>query len=249
MIKAIIVDDEPLALDVLQTYIEQVPEIDLICRCNNAIEANDFLSKNEVDLMFLDIEMPKLGGLDFLRILNDPPFVVITTAYPNYAVEGFELNVLDYLLKPISLERFMKCVNKVRSKIELKSKAAEKSQPGIEDVKSENSSEDYIFIKADKKFIRVHYSDILYIEGLKDYVIIRTKDSKIIALQTMKSLESKLPSDCFLRVHRSFIVNINYVDAIVGTTIEMREEGKLKMIPVGKNYKNDLVEIIEKKRL
>jgi len=249
MIKAIIVDDEPLALDVLQTYIEQVPDIELMCRCNNAIEANDFLSKNEIDLMFLDIEMPKLGGLDFLRILNNPPYVVITTAYPNYAVQGFELNVVDYLLKPISLDRFMKCVNKVRSKRDLKSMALEKSETNSVIPAHENSSEDYIFIKADKKFIRVHYSDILYIEGLKDYVIIRTKESKIIALQTMKSLENKLPTDCFLRVHRSFIVNINYVDAIVGTTIEMREQGKLKMIPVGKNYKNDLVDIIEKRRL
>lgn len=242
MIKAIIVDDEPLALDVLQTYIEQLPDIDLIGRCNNAIEANAFLTNNEVDLIFLDIEMPKLSGLDFLKILENPPFVVITTAYPNYAVEGFELNVVDYLLKPISLERFMKCVNKVRAKVKRRVESPAVSEGG-------NNSEDFIFVKSDKKFIRIHYSDIKYIEGLKDYVIIKTQEGRIIALQTMKSLELKLPSDSFIRVHRSYIVNINCIDAVVGNTIEINENGKLKMIPVGKNYKNDLSDIIEEKRL
>ena len=243
MIKAIIVDDEPLALDVLQTYIEQLPDIELVGRCSNAIEANDFLSKNEVDLIFLDIEMPKLSGLDFLRILDDPPFVVLTTAYPNYAVEGFELNVVDYLLKPISLERFMKCVNKVRDKVEKKGESKTSNDT------HGNQNEDYIFVKSDKKFIRIHYTEIMYIEGLKDYVIIRTPKGRIVALQTMKSLETKLPSDSFIRVHRSYIVNINCIDAIVGNTIEMKEDGKLKMIPVGKNYKGDLTDIIERKRL
>ncbi len=243
MIKAIIVDDEPLALDVLQTYIEQLPDIELLCRCNNAIEANDFISKNEVDLIFLDIEMPKLSGLDFLRILDDPPFVVLTTAYPNYAVEGFELNVVDYLLKPISLERFMKCVNKVRDKVE------KKGEDKTSNDTNGNQTEDFIFVKSDKKFIRIHYTEIMYIEGLKDYVIIRTPKGRIVALQTMKSLETKLPADSFIRVHRSYIVNINCIDAIVGNTIEMKEDGKLKMIPVGKNYKGDLTDIIERKRL
>ena len=241
MIKTIIVDDEPLALDVLETYVEQIPDLELVKRCNNALEANEFLSKNEVDLMFLDIEMPKLGGLEFLKILNDPPYIIITTAYPNYAVEGFELNVLDYMLKPISLERFMKSVNKVRQKMD----SASKPNP----VQQENNSEDYIFVKSDKKFIRIHYSDILYIEGLKDYVIIKTRESRVIALQTMKSLEKKLPADTFIRVHRSYIININFIDAVVGNTVEMTEDGKLKMIPVGKNYKDDLVKIIEDKRL
>ncbi len=242
MIKTIIVDDEPLALDVLETYIEQIPDLELVKRCNNALEANEFLTKNDdVDLMFLDIEMPKLGGLEFLKILNDPPYIVITTAYPNYAVEGFELNVLDYMLKPISLERFMKSVNKIREKLKVKADTSNGGQ--------ENNAEDYIFVKSDKKFIRIHYADIKYIEGLKDYVIIRTRDSRVIALQTMKSLEKKLPTDSFIRVHRSYIININFIDAVVGNTVEMTEEGKLKMIPVGKNYKDDLVKIIEEKRL
>lgn len=245
MIKTLIVDDEPLALDVLETYVDQIPDLELVCKCSNALEANEFLTKNEVDLMFLDIEMPKLGGLEFLKILKDPPYIVITTAYPNYAVEGFELNVLDYMLKPISLERFMKCINKVREKIE-SGKARTQS---TSNASNDNSSEDYIFIKSDKKFIRIHYSEIKYIEGLKDYVIIRTNEGRIIALQTMKSLEKKLPSDSFIRVHRSYIININCVDAVVGNTIEMTEDGKLKMIPIGKNYKDDLVKIIEEKRL
>jgi len=247
MIKTIIVDDEPLALDVLETYIQQIPDLELVARCNNALEANEFLSKNEVDLMFLDIEMPKLGGLEFLKILNKRPFVIITTAYPNYAVEGFELSVLDYMLKPISLDRFMKSVNKVREKMELKQGRVE--PPSRHESQTGNSSEDYIFVKSDKKFVRIHYSDILYIEGLKDYVIIRTRDGRVIALQTMKSLETKLPDEIFIRVHRSYIININFIDAVVGNTVEMTEDGKLKMIPVGKNYKDDLVKIIEDRRL
>lgn len=242
MIKTIIVDDEPLALDVLETYIEQIPDLELVKRCNNALEANEYLTRNDdVDLMFLDIEMPKLGGLEFLKILSDPPYIVITTAYPNYAVEGFELNVLDYMLKPISLERFMKSVNKIREKLKTKAGTANSGQ--------DNNAEDYIFVKSDKKFIRIHYADIQYIEGLKDYVIIRTRDGRVIALQTMKSLEKKLPADSFIRVHRSYIININFIDAVVGNTVEITEEGKLKMIPVGKNYKDDLVKIIEEKRL
>ncbi|TVR82448.1 MAG: DNA-binding response regulator [Saprospirales bacterium] len=245
--KTIIVDDEPLALDVLETYIQQIPDLELVARCNNALEANEFLSKNEVDLMFLDIEMPKLGGLEFLKILNKRPFVIITTAYPNYAVEGFELSVLDYMLKPISLDRFMKSVNKVREKMELKQGRVE--PPSRHESQTGNSSEDYIFVKSDKKFVRIHYSDILYIEGLKDYVIIRTRDGRVIALQTMKSLETKLPDEIFIRVHRSYIININFIDAVVGNTVEMTEDGKLKMIPVGKNYKDDLVKIIEDRRL
>lgn len=247
MIKTIIVDDEPLALDVLETYVQQIPDLELVARCNNALEANEFLTKNEVDLMFLDIEMPKLGGLEFLKILNIRPYVIITTAYPNYAVEGFELNVVDYMLKPISLDRFMKSVNKVREKLELKQGKAAASPKN--DGNSGSNSEDYIFVKSDKKFVRIHYSDIQYIEGLKDYVIIRTRDGRVIALQTMKSLETKLPDDIFIRVHRSYIININFIDAVVGNTVEMTEDGKLKMIPVGKNYKDELVKIIEDRRL
>ena len=241
MIKAIIVDDEPLALDVLETYIEKMPELKLVSRCTNALEANEALKSNDVDLMFLDIQMPQLTGIDFLKTLSKPPAVIFTTAYANYALEGFELNAIDYLLKPISLERFMKAVNKAIEQIELQRKdsgsVAQEDDP------------DYFFVKADKKLVRVKFSDIIYIEGLKDYVIIRMDSGRVITLQTMKSLEAKMPSPQFKRIHRSYIVNTNRINAVIGNMIEVMEKNQAKHLPIGKNYREDLLEIINKNRL
>jgi len=236
----IIVDDEPLAQDVLETYINQIPELNLIRKCNNALEANEALKNNDVDLMFLDIQMPQLTGIDFLKTLAKPPMVVFTTAYPNYAIEGFELDALDYLLKPISLERFMKSVNKADELYGLK-------QNRTEIVEGENN--DFFFVKADKKLIKINYDDILYIEGLKDYVIIRSNTGRVITLQTMKSLESKLPSNIFKRIHRSYIMNLDHIKAVVGNMIELSEKGQVKHIPIGKNYRDELLEIINSKRI
>jgi len=240
MIKAIIVDDEPLALDVLETYIEKMPELTLVAKCENAIEANEALNNNEVDLMFLDIQMPQITGVEFLKSLDNPPAVIFTTAYPDYAVEGFELNAVDYLLKPISLERFMKAVNKVSGKI---------GKKGNEAGKVVEMEGDFFFVKADKKLIKVDFDDIIYIEGLKDYVIIRQEAGRVITLQTMKSLEKKLPESTFKRVHRSYIVNINKINAVVGNMLEVTEKGQTKHIPIGKNYREDLLNIINLKRL
>ena len=244
MINVIIVDDEPLAQDVLETYIEKIAELNLVQKCSNALEANEALKTHDIDLMFLDIQMPQLTGIDFLKTLSKPPLVIFTTAYPNYAIEGFELNALDYLLKPISLERFMKAVNKAMDRIELERKD---SAAEIVDAGGENL--DYIFVKADKKLIKVNYSDIIYIEGLKDYVIIRMDKNRIITLQTMKSLEEKLPSPIFKRIHRSYIINIEKINAIVGNMVEVVEKGQPKHLPIGKNYREDLLAIINKNRL
>lgn len=244
MINAIIVDDEPLAQDVLETYIEKIPEITLLQKCSNALEANEALKSKEVDLMFLDIQMPQLTGVDFLKTLAKPPVVIFTTAYPNYAIEGFELNALDYLLKPISLERFMKATNKAIEQIELHRKGGE-AQPAS----AASDDPGYIFVKADKKLIKVHYHAILYIEGLKDYVIIRQENSRVITLQTMKSLEDKLPQGMFKRIHRSYIVNIERIDAVVGNMVEVVEKGQAKHLPIGKNYRDELLEIVNKNRL
>ncbi|GJM32275.1 MAG: DNA-binding response regulator [Saprospiraceae bacterium] len=243
MINVIIVDDEPLAQDVLETYIEKISDLNLVMKCNNALEANEALKNNDIDLMFLDIQMPQITGTDFLKTLKNPPVVIFTTAYPNYALEGFELNALDYLLKPISLERFMKAVNKAQEQIELQQK--EGGSPSGK----EEEEVDYIFVKADKKLVKVNYKDILYIEGLKDYVIIRMDASRVITLQTMKSLEDKLPSQLFRRIHRSFIVNIDRIDAIVGNMVEIVEKNQAKHLPIGKNYRDDLLELINKNRL
>ena len=237
MIKAIIVDDEPLALDVLETYIAQLPELELVARCENALEAREVLKEHDVDLMFLDINMPQLTGIDFLKTLSVKPNFIFTTAHPYYAVEGFELNAIDYLMKPIPLERFMKAVNKV-----IDMQVGETSTP-------EKKKENFIFVKADKKLIKVNFDDILYIEGLKDYVIIRQKEGRVITLHTMKSLESKLPDHIFKRIHRSYIVNIGAIDAIVGNMIELKEKSQVKHIPIGKNYREDLLKVINKNRL
>ncbi|MBI5914882.1 MAG: response regulator transcription factor [Bacteroidetes bacterium] len=242
MINTIIVDDEPLALDVLETYIEKLPDLHLVKRCTNAFEANEALKNHDIDLMFLDIQMPQLTGIDFLKTLTDPPLVIFTTAYSNYAIEGFELNATDYLLKPISLERFMKSVNKAVDLIELKRKEnAHHVEIG--------DAEDFIFVKADKKFVKVKFSEVIYIEGLKDYVIIRMEKGRVITLQTMKSLEDKLPSKIFRRIHRSYIVNIDKVEAIVGNMVEVIEKGQPKHLPIGKNYRDELLELVNDNRL
>ncbi|MCP3929348.1 MAG: response regulator transcription factor [Bacteroidetes bacterium] len=236
----IIVDDEPLAQDILETYIEKMPELNLVEKCSNALEANKALQENAIDLMFLDIQMPQLTGTDFLKTLANPPLAIFTTAYPNYAIEGFELNAIDYLLKPISLERFMKAVNKATEQLELHKK---------EKTGGSDSRADFIFVKADKKLIKINYSDILYIEGLKDYVIIRMNKGRVITLQTMKSLEEKLPASLFKRIHRSYIVAIDKINAIVGNMVEITEKNQQKHLPIGKNYREELLIIINKNRL
>ncbi len=243
MINVIIVDDEPLALEVLETYIKEIPEINLLQSCNNALEANEALKNHDIDLMFLDIQMPQLTGIDFLKTLKNPPLVIFTTAFANYAIEGFELNAIDYLLKPISLERFIKSVNKASEQLALQKN--EGSGTAVE-----SDSPEFIFVKADKKLQKVNFADIVYIEGLKDYVIIRKSDgSRIITLQTMKSLESKLPAHYFKRIHRSYIVQIDQINAIVGNMVEVMEKGQAKHLPIGKNYRDELLAIVNKNRL
>lgn len=239
MIRTVIVDDEPLALDILESYIAKIPEIELVARCINALEANAIIKSERVDLMFLDIQMPQISGVEFLKTLPNPPAVVLTTAYPDYALEGYELNIIDFLLKPISFDRFVKAVNKASEKLKRHSS---------ENVKSD-LQEDFFFIKADKKLVKVKFDDIIYIEGLKDYVIIRCEQNRIITLQTMKSLEDKLPSALFKRVHRSFIVNLDKITALDGNILEVMEKGQTKILPIGKNYKDDLLELIHGKKL
>lgn len=245
MINVIIVDDEPLAQDVLETYISKLPDVNLVQKCNNALEANEALKNHDIDLMFLDIQMPQLTGIDFLKTLKKAPEVIFTTAYPNYAVEGFELNAIDYLLKPISFERFIKAVNKATDQIELKRGSVSDAPAAT----NEAVGSDFIFVKADKKLIKIKYGDIVYIEGLKDYVIIRMENSRVITLQTMKSLEGKLPSNLFKRIHRSYIVALGEIKAVVGNMVEVEEKGKAKHLPIGKNYREELLAIINQNRL
>lgn len=241
MIKAIIVDDEPLAQDILETYLEKIPQIQLVKKCNNAFEANDALQSEDIDLMFLDIQMPQLTGTEFLRGLKDPPVTIFTTAFPNYALDGFELNALDYLVKPISTERFMQAANRAIEQIELKNR----NQAGTVTEEGPN----FFYVKADKKLVRVNYEDIVYIEGLKDYVIIRLPNDRVITLQTMKSLEEKLPQSSFIRIHRSYIVNYNRIEALDGNSVEVMERGKLQNLPVGKSYRDALQARVDKNKI
>lgn len=175
-----------------------------------------------------------MTGIELIKSLPSPPKFVFTTAFTEYAVEGFNLDALDYLVKPIAFDRFLKAVNKFKEASEQK---------------SSGGNDDFFFVKADKKLIKIHFNEILYIEGLKDYVIIKKEQGRVIALQTMKSLESKLPSRMFMRVHRSYIVNIDKIKAVVGNAIEIIESGQSKHIPIGKNYKEDLIAIVENNKL
>ena len=208
MLKVLIVDDEPLALDVLETYIGQMPELHLVRRCSNALEANEALKSNDIDLMFLDIQMPQLTGIDFVKTLTKPPMIVFTTAYPNYAIQGFDLNALDYLLKPISLDRFMKAVNK----------AIDQAGNNLRDAAAPAAAEgqEFFFVKADKKLVKVNFDDIVYIEGLKDYVkiFLGSQSRPVLTRMNLKAIEQKLPIDQFCRIHNSFIVSLARITAV-----------------------------------
>ena len=242
--KTMIVDDEPLALDVLETYISKMPELNLVARCSNALEANEILRKQDIDLIFLDIQMPQVSGVDFIKTLPNPPLFIFTTAYSNYALEGFELNAIDYLLKPISIDRFMKAVNKALEQHELRHR-----ENGADAGASGREGEDFFFVKADKKLVKIKYDEILYIEGLKDYVIIRLEQGRVVTLQTMKSLEDKLPMNRFKRIHRSYIVSIDKIHAVDGTSVDVYEKGQIKQLPIGKNYRDEILEIVNKNKL
>ncbi len=235
MIKTLIVDDEPLALDILETYINKLADMELVAKCDNAIDASEIIRNEEIDLVILDIKMPQMTGIDLVKSLSNPPKIVFTTAFEEFAVDGFELNAVDYLMKPVAFERFLKAINKVKDSLGTKTNQAQ--------------GEDFFFVKADKKLVKIHFNEILYIEGLKDYVIIKKEVGRVIALQTMKSLEAKLPDNIFMRVHRSYIVNIQKIKAVVGNAIEIVESNQPKHIPIGKNYKEDLITIIENNKL
>ncbi len=231
----LIVDDEPLAQDVLENHIEKVPDLELVKKCNNAFEALEVLHARHIDIIFLDIQMPGLTGLEFLKTLKDPPAVIFTTAFSEYAVEGFELDATDYLMKPVSFERFFKSVNKAIHYINL--------EEGENQEQEEDA--DYIFVKADKKIVKIQLNDILYIEGLKDYVMIYTPEQRIITLQTMKNLEDKLPAARFMRVHRSFIISLDKLKSVAGNFVEIKD----KQIPLGKHYRDEFMKLIEKHNL
>lgn len=231
----IIVDDEIHARKVVEKYVQDLPHITLIKSCKNALEAMEVLRTQNIDVMFLDINMPKLSGLNFLESITSPPLVVITTAYREYALEAFELDVIDYLHKPIPFPRFLKAISKVEDK--LKVNHLENSSLVVQ---SNDTSQDFIFIKADKKTLRLNFKDIRFIEGLGDYIKIHTYERIIVSKLSIKKMETLLPKDHFPRVHKSFIVSLQFVDAIEGNQIEVGSD----KIPIGQIYRQSFMEIV-----
>ncbi|MDP4281884.1 MAG: LytTR family DNA-binding domain-containing protein [Bacteroidota bacterium] len=235
MIRCIAVDDESLALDLLEDNIRKVPFLELVKRCSNAFEAFETLKTENIDLIFLDIQMPDICGIQFLKSLSHKPMVIFTTAYEKYALAGYDLDVIDYLLKPFSFERFLKAVNKAQEYMVL----SNKTEPS--GTRNETAiSGDFIFVRADYRLVKIQFSDILYIEGLKDYIKIYCGVSPVITLMSMKSIEEKLPSTDFIRVHRSYIVNLRKIQFIEKNQIRIGN----REIPVSDNYHEAFFKII-----
>lgn len=226
----IVVDDEPLARQGMEMNIANVSSIELLGSFSNALAANDFLREHKVDLMFLDINMPEISGLDFLKSLRNAPLVIFTTAYQQYALESYELEAIDYLVKPIRLERFLKAVNKAQNHLRLLQQEGSKNEV-------EKIGEDFVYIKAEKKYFKIYFKDILYIEGLKDYVIIYTTDNKIITSMNVKTIASQLPASIFARVSKSYIVNTMHISSFDNEIIYLYNNE----IPLGQNFKDDFI--------
>ncbi len=229
--RCLIVDDEPLARELIRAHVEKLENFEIVDQCGDAMKALNVLREKQVDLIFMDIQMPQITGIDFLKTLKHPPKVIITTAYREYALEGFELDVVDYLLKPITFERFLKSVNKyyqiTQDEVQLITNSA------ADRLKDES----FIYIKENKKVVKIHLSEIRYIEGLSEYVQIYTEKRKIITKTSMVQMEEKLPTDSFLRIHKSFIVSIGKIEAFTANTIEIQG----KELPIGRSFKNGVL--------
>jgi len=232
-LNCLIIDDEPLAIKVLEAHIANIPSLTISGTSNNAFEAMDILKQGKTDLMFLDIQMPKLMGHEFLRTLRAPPKVIFTTAYKEYALDAFELDAIDYLLKPITLERLMKAVNKVNNNISV----ATKEEESIVD------NAGFLYFRAERKMIKVKYNEIVYIESVKDYVkIVRLAEKTLLVKQSISSLEEVLPSNLFLRVHRSYIVALTKIVAFTNHDVEI---GGIE-IPIGRLYTSQVRKMTKK---
>jgi DNA-binding LytR/AlgR family response regulator len=233
-IKCLVIDDELPARDVLQKHIAGIEALELTGSCTNAVEALSFLQSNKVDLLFLDIQMPHILGTNFIRTLKNPPKVIFTTAYRKYAIEGFELDAVDFLLKPISFDRFLKSVNKILQ-VNLQSNT---TSPVTEN--HPEPAQPFLYLRVDRKMVKVLFNDILYIEGLRDYVRILTTSKIIVTKHLLSTLEEMLPSDAFLRTHRSYIISISKIDSYNTDTIEI---GK-KELPIGRLFKHDVSKLL-----
>jgi DNA-binding LytR/AlgR family response regulator len=234
--RCLIVDDEPLARELIRGHIQKLENFEIIGECDNAMKAMDVLRNHSVDLMFLDIKMPQMTGIDFLKTLKRPPKVIITTAFSQYALDGFELDVVDYLMKPITFERFFKAVNKY----------FQSGQPETVELEGGNggSGDAFIYVKENKKIIKIYLREIVFIEGLNEYIRIHTDNRRVVVKSSLQNIENKLPGEQFIRIHKSYIVSIGRIRAFNATTIEL-ENAKLR---IGRNYKNQVFSALHYKQ-
>ncbi|PKP36133.1 MAG: DNA-binding response regulator [Bacteroidetes bacterium HGW-Bacteroidetes-15] len=221
-LRCAIVDDEPLAIEVMEGFLKKIPNIEVVSTFNNAISVIDFIKNNRVDFLFLDIEMPNLSGIELLKSLQNPPLVIITSANKNYAIEGYELSVVDYLLKPLTFERVIKAINKLSDII-------------VSTTHDHDKIPDYIFLKENKRMVKVNLDDILFVESMKDYVKVVTRDKTVVTKQNLSDFEKILNPKDFVRVHKSFIIPLSKVDAFSTTMIEIG----LFEVPIGRSYKDE----------
>ncbi len=232
-IKCLIVDDEPVAREILENHLAKIDAVEVVAGCKNALEAFHFISAEKIDLIFLDINMPEISGLSFAKSINRNIKIVFTTAYREYAVDGFDLQAVDYLLKPISFERLLQAINKY----------LDENAPVLNVVTKEIVPEksDYIFVRSDRKMIKISIPDILFIESLADYIKIHLPGNTVVTRETMSSIEAKLPQKEFLRVHRSYVVSIAGIESFTNEYIEINR----KQIPIGRSYKKEVLERLE----
>lgn len=234
MIRCIAIDDEPLALELLVDNISKVPFLELVAACDSAIQAMQIMQKDAVDLIFLDIQMPGLTGLQFIQSMPSPPMIILITAYEKYALQGFNLDVTDYLVKPVSLERFIKACNKAKQLFDLRSQ--QKNEPA--------TTPGYFFVNVDYSMLKVNMDDIIYIEGLKDYIKIHLKSAKhpVVTRMPVKTMEEELPVSAFIRIHKSYIVSIAAITSVRKSAVFI----DLLELPVGESYRDELTNLINK---
>lgn len=228
-IKTLIIDDEPHAIEVIENYVQNFPEIEVIGLCSNAFQAFQILQKNQVDLIFLDIKMPGIIGTDFIKSLKNPPKVIFTTAYQQYALEAFDLNVVDYLLKPISLDRFLMAMEKVFELLKLK----QFNRISITEEPLKLPNETVLYLRVERKMVKVKVDDIYWVESSKDYIKVMLKDKVLVSKQKISVVQELLPEDKFLRIHRSFLIAVDKIDSYHSYCIEILG----KELPIGRNYK------------
>jgi two-component system, LytTR family, response regulator len=236
-IRCLIIDDEPPAREIIRRYVQEIPTLELMGECANAIQALTVLQQHSVDLLFLDIRMPRLNGTDFIKTLKTPPKVIFTTAFSEYALEGYELDVVDYLMKPIRFDRFLKAVNKAYP---LNGSAAPlKPSVAVANVVEEKKNESFVYFRADRKMVKVMLDDILYIESMKDYIKVNTVQGVIITKQSISSVEAMLPEKLFVRTHRSFIVSINKIRSFTNELVQVDKTD----IPIGKLFRHGVMKV------